>query len=225
MEETPNEFEGAFKRKAPPRAARRRRPVDEEEGESEDPTPGGAKKSGWGDATTDGDVGTAAVIPPRRRRAVDGDDDDDDNANARKHETMSSGNKHLAEIDDQDNDTIANLIPDLEDEEYDMTKQVASAPHLTKSRVQSIKELDDAIDMALPSANEIGIDLSVLQSYLMPQEQVVEEDLPWDFSAELQALASEMQREKDASSNDQEPIVKAASKPVKERVRKPLQDA
>merc|ERR1711924_383050 len=95
------------------------------------------------------------------------------------------------------NDTIANLIPDLEDEQEDMARQGAEAPHLTKSRVQSIKELDDAIDMALPSASEIGIDLSVLQSYLLPQEQVAEPDEPWDFSQMLQDIAIEMQREKE----------------------------
>lgn len=53
---------------------------------------------------------------------------------------MSSSNKHeLAEIDDGDNDNITQLIPDLEDEQEDMARQVAEAPHLTKSRVMPIK--------------------------------------------------------------------------------------
>ena len=142
----------------------------------EDPTPSGAKKSGWGDAPVVDDEGgsaAAAPVPGRRRRAAADDDDDDDGANSKKHDSMTSSNKHdIAEINDDDNDTIANLIPDLEDEQEDMARQVAEAPQLTKSRVQSIKELDEQIDMALPSASEIGIDLSVLQSYLMPQEQV-----------------------------------------------------
>jgi len=50
----------------------------------------------------------------------------------------------------------------------------------------------------------------------------VEEDLPWDFSVELQSLASEMQREQDEK-NGEQPIVKvaAAAKPKSERARKP----
>ena len=105
----------------------------------EDPTPGGAKKSGWGDAPTNDDESTTSAAPPRRRRAPDADDDDEDE-NTRKHDAKTSSNKHdIAEINDDDNDTIANLIPDLEDEQEDMARQVAEAPHLTKSRVQSIK--------------------------------------------------------------------------------------
>ena len=48
---------------------------------------------------------------------------------------------------------------------------------------------------------------------------MVEEDVPWDFSAELQALASDMIREADAKS-DEPPLVKIApvTKP-KERAR------
>lgn len=79
-------------------------------------------------------------MPPRRRRAVDGEEDDDGNANARKHDAMTSNKHDIAQMDDADNDTIAHLIPDLEDEQEDMARQVAEAPHLTKSRVQSIKE-------------------------------------------------------------------------------------
>ncbi|KAL1514865.1 hypothetical protein AB1Y20_003948 [Prymnesium parvum] len=219
-----NEFEGAFKKKMPPRAPRRRRAADDDDGETEDPNPGGAKKSGWGDsANEDGDGVAPAPIAPRRRRG--GDDDGDETA--RKHDSMSSPNKHeIADMEEGDNDTIANLIPDLEDEQLDMARQVAEAPHLTKSRVQSIQELDDEIDMALPSASEIGIDLSVLQSYLMPQEQVVEEDVPWDFSSELQSLASEMQQERDALKAGDEPAIHVAPLPkAKERVRKPLAEA
>jgi len=51
--------------------------------------------------------------------------------------------------------------------------------------------------MALPSTSEIGVDLSVLQQFLTPQEQVQEEDEPWNFEHELQTLASELQREEE----------------------------
>ena len=51
--------------------------------------------------------------------------------------------------------------------------------------------------MALPSTTEIGVDLSVLQQFLIPQEQLVEEDVPWDFEHELQTLAHELQQEQE----------------------------
>ena len=99
-------------------------------------------------------------------------------------------------MDDDDGDTGV-YIPDLEDEEENIGLQVAVAPSHKSSRVPTIAELDREVDVALPSQSEVGIDLSVLQSYLTPQEQLTEEDVPWDFEQELQTLASELQREQE----------------------------
>ena len=74
-------------------------------------------------------------------------------------------------------------------------QQVAVAPSLKSSRVQTIMELDEEIDMALPSAADVGVDLSVLQSFLTPQEHCQEEDVAWDVEHELQIIASEMRKE------------------------------
>ena len=49
--------------------------------------------------------------------------------------------------------------------------QVAEAPSLKSSRVQTLRELDLEIDRALPPASEIGVDLSALMRFLTPQEQ------------------------------------------------------
>ena len=75
---------------------------------------------------------------------------------------------------------------------------MAEPAKLKSSRVQTIKELDQDIDRALPPASEIGVDLSALMSFLSPQEQVQEEDVPWDYEHEVGKLASEMQAEIDA---------------------------
>jgi len=96
-----------------------------------------------------------------------------------------------------DDDEAPAFIPDLEDEEEDLGRQVAVAPSLKTSRVPTIMELDEEIDMALPSTSEAGVDLSVLQAFLTPQEHCVEEDVPWDFEHELQSIASEMQKERE----------------------------
>ena len=74
---------------------------------------------------------------------------------------------------------------------------MAEPAKLKSSRVQTIKELDQDIDRALPPASEIGVDLSALMSFLSPQEQVQEEDVPWDYDLELQKLASQMAAEEE----------------------------
>ena len=86
-----------------------------------------------------------------------------------------------------DDDGPSSFIPDLEDEEEQLTLTVAQAPSLKSSRVQTIQELDEEIDMTLPSTSEIGVDLSVLQSFLTPQQQVLEEDVPWNFNLERES--------------------------------------
>jgi len=189
-----NEFDGAFKKKPPPRAPRRRQALEDEDPDSSVPVQsanaGGAKKSGWGDSGGGDEGGSGANPGPRRRRAAD--DDDDDAA------TSTAPTSQIAQMNDDDDDEgTATYIPDLEDEEANISLQVAVAPSHKSSRVQTIMELDQELDMSLPSTSEIGIDMSVLQSFLTPQEQVQEEDEPWNFEHELQTLASELQREQD----------------------------
>ena len=187
-----NEFDGAFKRKAPNRAPRRRQAAADEDPDSSVPTAqaGAPKKSGWGDSpgkpVADDEGGGAGPGAGRRRRgAADADVDEEE----------APTQHRIASMDDEEEDTNTAFIPDLEDEEEDLGKQVAVAPSLKSSRVQTIAELDEEIDMALPSSSEVGVDLAVLQSFLTPQEHCLEEDVPWDVEHELQAIASEMQKE------------------------------
>ena len=151
------------------------------------PAAASGKKSGWGDSPGGGGNEGGAAPTSRRRRAVDADDEDE--APSAPEPTRHE----IASMDDNDEPT--SFIPDLEDEEEDLGKQVAVAPSLKSSRVQTIMELDEEIDMALPSTSEAGADLSVLQSFLTPQEHVQEEDVPWDPGHELQMISSEMQKE------------------------------
>jgi len=177
------------------------------------PAASGAKKSGWGDSPGgggggDGDGGGGPG--PRRRRAADDDDEP----------TEAPTKSAIASIDDDDEP--ASFIPDLEDEEEDLGKQVAVAPSLKSSRVQTIMELDEEIDMALPSTSEVGVDLSVLQSFLTPQEHVQEEDVPWDVEHELQTIASEMTKEKEEREGTQ---LMGATSPKKKKSAKKEADA
>jgi len=168
----------------------------------------GSKKSGWGE-TCDDDGGGGSAPLPRRRRAPEGEDEP----------VSGIRNKHDEDDDDGDNDA-APFIPDLEDEAEDMARQVAAAPSLKSSRVQTMKELDAEIDMALPSTSEIGVDLAVLQSFLSPQEQVQEEDVAWDPEKELRALASEMAREQEEREGEGEAapsVVAPTAAPLRQR--------
>ena len=98
----------------------------------------------------------------------------------------------IASMDDDDGNVA--FIPDLEDEEEDLGKQVAVAQNYQR-QLPTLMELEEELDMQLPSTAEVGIDLSVLQSFLTPQEMCQEEDVPWDIDFELQTIASEMQKE------------------------------
>jgi len=182
-----NEFDGAFKKKEPVRAPRRRPLLNENDEDQDSSVPvGGAKKSGWGDM--DGATETAVAAPaPRRRRQSEEEVDE-------PSETRISHNpKHDADSDDEGGTM---MIPDLDEEQAeDITRQVAEPARHKSSRVQTIKELDQDIDRALPPASEIGVDLSALMGFLSPQEQVQEEDVPWDYDQELQLLASQMMKE------------------------------
>lgn len=151
------------------------------------PAADGPKKSGWGDSPGAPDP-DAAPKPGRRRRGAADADDEEEPVEAPVQQTISSMD---------DDDEPAGFIPDLEDEEEDLGLQVAVAPSHKSSRVPTIHELDEEIDMALPSSNEAGVDLAVLQAFLLPQEQCQEEDVPWDVELELQTIASEMQKERE----------------------------
>jgi hypothetical protein len=215
-----NEFDGAFKKKMPMPRRRRQAAADEDLESSvrssspsfatctparsslvsrgDEPffsrrvpqvptaaaaTSGEAKK-GWGDSPTRGDDQPAAPAGRRRRGA----------GSATEPEPEAVPTQHaIASMEDDDGP--AAFIPDLEDAEEDLGRQVAVAPSLNQSRVPTIEDLDEEIDLALPSASEVGVDLSVLQAFLLPHEHVQEEDVAWEVGHELQTIASEMQRE------------------------------
>ena len=151
----------------------------------------GKNKSGWGDSPGGAGSGetneNAAPQGRRRRQAADAEEAEEESTAPTRHK-----------IESIEDDEPASFIPDLEDAEEDLGLQVANAPTLKTSRVPTIMELDEEIDMALPSSSEVGVDLSVLQSFLTPQEHCQEDDIAWDVGHELQMIASEMTKEQEA---------------------------
>merc|ERR1740115_220882 len=102
--------------------------------------------------------GAAAAAPRGRRRQVE------------EEEVTESKISHNPKHDqDSDDESPAMMIPDLDEEQAeDITRKVAEAPSLKSSRVQTLKELDQEIDRALPPASEIRVDLSALMRFLTP---------------------------------------------------------
>ena len=173
------------------------------------------KKSGWGDSPGGAGSGetneNAAPQGRRRRQAADTEEEQEE-------ETTAPTRHQIESI--EDNEAPA-FIPDLEDAEEDLGLQVANAPTLKTSRVPTIMELDEEIDMALPSSSEVGVDLSVLQSFLTPQEHCQEDDVAWDVGHELQMIASEMTKEQEAREGN---VLPGQMSPPSKKKAQPAQD-
>lgn len=118
----------------------------------------------------------------------------------------AGGGESSPAIIDDDDDGIP-VIPDLDEavaDEAAIDTTVADAPVMRASaRVQSINELDNEIQFSLPSATEIGIDLSALTQVLYPQDQVAEPDEEWTFDKLVTTLSREL-REEAARADEQE---------------------
>lgn len=186
----------------------------ENEGENtgeggEEPTAPPASKSGWGDAAAASDAGAGGIAAdfdepdqPKftgvsRRKAqgfvdtVSGDiGARGKGPDRRKHDEPAEEMQILE-------------IPELETEaEEDITRQVADVPKYRSNRVQTIKELDDESQIALPTNSDREIDFSLLTSVLCSLEQVREDDEVWDPDRLLAEVASDLNLEKEAMEKD-----------------------
>ena len=97
-------------------------------------------------------------------------------------------------------DDVVDMIPCLEEEEEeDITRQVAAAPKVALHRLGSLRELDhDKLYNLMPQKGQQPIDLSLLMSHLSPQGQTGEADEPWDYDDLVKSLKDELQKERDA---------------------------
>ena len=108
-------------------------------------------------------------------------------------------------FDDDEGDDIP-VIPDLEEEEDEVVEaDIANAPKAQARRMSSIRELDLDIKLSLRdhvSAGVEWIDLSLLTSSLAPQQNVGEQDIPWDFDDLFERVAQDIHAEEDKNSTD-----------------------
>lgn len=134
---------------------------------------------GWGDETADaaGGGGGGGDKPKAGRRAGFGASENDSTANSTRRMDTTSGsrssnNNNNREKDADDEITLLQDVPTLDmGGNEDITTVVAEAPKVRNNRVQGLAELDSAVPYQLPTTSEEGIDLTLLQSVLLPQNK------------------------------------------------------
>jgi len=108
--------------------------------------------------------------------------------------------------DDDDSDNDIPVIPELEDQnEEDMSGQVAFAPNVAVNRVATYRELDnDLLRQAAFQVLDNEIDLKLLTKCLSPMEDLIEEDRPWDWDRLFTEVSSELTTEWEKNNEDGE---------------------
>ncbi|XP_033640506.1 intraflagellar transport protein 43 homolog isoform X1 [Asterias rubens] len=111
--------------------------------------------------------------------------------------------------DDSDDDIP--VIPDLDDvQEEDMAAQIAAPPSVQVNRVATYRELDnDLLKHSQLLTLDNDIDLKLLTKVLSAEQEVIEEDIPWDWDLLFTEVSSELQTEWDKQSADNEEKGKA----------------
>ncbi|XP_046564946.1 intraflagellar transport protein 43 homolog B-like isoform X4 [Haliotis rubra] len=80
-----------------------------------------------------------------------------------------------------DSDQDIPVIPELEDQqEEDMTTKVAVAPNVAVNRVATYRELDNDLLRQAAFLTLDDIDLKLLTKAISPEQDLIEEDRPWD---------------------------------------------
>ncbi|KAI0208013.1 Intraflagellar transport-like protein 43B [Lamellibrachia satsuma] len=99
--------------------------------------------------------------------------------------------QHSPEQEDSDSDIP--VIPDLEDQQDDLTTQIAVAPNVAVNRVATYRELDnDLLQHASFLTLDSLIDLKLLSKGLSSEADVKEEEKVWDWDRLFTEVTSEL---------------------------------
>lgn len=100
---------------------------------------------------------------------------------------------------DDDSDTDIPVIPELEDEAIHTARagDMVMAPHVAVNRVATFKELDTDLTrhtgfLSLKLQDGGEIDLKLLGEALSGENEVVEEDVPWEWEQIFTEVSSEL---------------------------------
>lgn len=149
--------------------------------------------SGWGSAAS-----PAAAPAQHLQQHADADAGDDGRPQYGRRRDGAPEEKRRDGWNESDVVQDLAEIPTLDAvAEEDITRQVADAPQVKDTRVQSLRELDRAIASKIPAGNGDGVDLSLLASALLPRELVDDPDVAWDHDALFARISAEFQTEKE----------------------------
>jgi hypothetical protein len=126
----------------------------------------------------------------RRNKIIEAEEPESDEED---QQHLSSTRKKNTHRDDDDDDMI--IIPDLEDDgglDGGSDARVAQAPRNVMRKIPTLDELESAVQLAIPSVNEGGYDLSVLTSTLVPAVGLKELDEVWEFDGLLREVTDEL---------------------------------
>lgn len=167
---------------------RRRRMMDDEDAaQDKEEAKKAQPQQGWGS--------------PTKQSAPDRDADDKEESSNKPEVSAAGKRRGIRDAEDEETEMIM-IIPDLdeEDEQEDITTQVAVAPKNLARRVQSLAQLDREIKYQVPAAG--GLDLSILTKCLVPPKMVEEEDVTWHFDTLLQEVTQEFHAEQERRAED-----------------------
>lgn len=91
-------------------------------------------------------------------------------------------------------------IPDLgEVEREDLTTQIAQAPSVSMSQVDTFQQLDSELLKQAAFTTLDGCDLRLLTKYLTPEEYLKEPDVVWTWDTLFTEVANEINKTNDAA--------------------------
>ena len=107
---------------------------------------------------------------------------DDSESTSNVFEEKFSKAKKKSNFIQDNSDEVIPMIPDLEEvREQELVQQTADAPAVQANKLINFQDLDKDLLKQTTFSSLDGIDLSQLTKFCLPESQVKEDDLPWNW--------------------------------------------
>lgn len=107
---------------------------------------------------------------------------DDSESTSNIFEEKFSKAKKKSNFIEDNSDEVIPMIPDLEEvHEQELVQQTADAPAVQVNKLINFQDLDKDLLKQTTFSSLDGIDLSQLTKFCLPESQVKEDDLPWNW--------------------------------------------
>ncbi|XP_017527759.3 intraflagellar transport protein 43 homolog isoform X1 [Manis javanica] len=144
--------------------------------------------------------------PPRRKGGWADDSTKSSKSGRRASEEIEDYHLRQQSLDGSDDREDIPVIPDLEEmQEEDFVLQVAAPPSSQVSWVMTYRDLDNDL-MKCPAFQTLDgeIDLKLLTKVLVPEHEVREDDISWDWDHLYTEVSSELLAEWDLLQTEKE---------------------